>query len=172
MITIIGIDPGSSGGIAHYKNSKAYAVKMPKKTNELNDYFKMLRSENESVIVFLEKVSHFLTGDDAPGKKFAIQKMMNSYQELKTLLQVNNLPYCEVHPATWQTNLLERRKGESKQDRKRRYSEFAKGKYPELKVTLSTSDALCIMTFGFNKVNYDTKWINERIVNYTSNKLF
>lgn len=161
---IVGIDPGASGGIAFWRNETVTAGKMPKGTDALNAYFSELRSENENVIVFLEIVSHYAGGgDDAPGKKFAIAKMMNQYQELKTLLSINKLPYVEVHSATWQGNVGKRVKGETKKQRKDKYKAFAIENYPTLKVTLNTSDALCILSFGRSKMKHDRAWVLDRL---------
>lgn len=170
--TVVGIDPGASGSIAHYKNGVAVAVNMPKTTDELNEYFSLLREGNEDIIVFLEKVNHFTSDDTDPGKKFAIQKMVNNYVQLKTLLSVNKLPYCEVHAATWQSQLLPRFKGEEKSARKKRYLEHAQKLYPEVKVTLSKSDALCIMRFGMERLVDNPKWVQEKTIGSQINNLF
>jgi len=163
--TIIGIDPGASGGIAIYDNGNIEAFKIPKASIDLNDKFAYIKENFENPLVFLEKVSHFSGGaDDAVGKKFAIAKMMDGYTKLKTLLETNRLPYCEVHPATWQTALIKRIKGESKQIRKNRYKALAQENYPEIKVTLAISDALCIMSFGRIKVLNDWYWIEGRLI--------
>lgn len=172
-ITIVGIDPGASGGIAVYKNERVTAAKMPKGTDVVNDYFKSLRNDNESILIFLETVSHYAGGaDDAPGKKFAIAKMMNQFQELKTLLKVNNLPYVEVHSATWQGFVGKRIKGESKKDRKEKYKQYAIEKYPATKVTLAISDALCIMSFGKHKLESDIYWVEDRLTGEKPLNLF
>jgi hypothetical protein len=149
--TVVGIDPGASGGIAFY-NEKAFAVKMPKTTGEINDIFKYIH-ELGKCIVFIEKVNHFISDDAEPGKKFGIQKMMNNYQELITLLKVNNMHYVEVYAQTWQSKLLPRKKGESKTERKNKYKEFAQSEFPDIKVNLGVSDALCILKYGMNNLN-------------------
>jgi len=165
MKTIIGIDPGASGGIAIHFEGKTTAVKMPKGTMALNDFFKMLSGDYENTIVFMEKVSHFAGGaDDAGGKKFGIAKMMANYQELKTLLVTNNLPFVEVPSVTWQSVLIKRVKGETKLQRKNKYKYFAIENYPTVKVTLAIADALCLVSFGLNKINNDPYWIDDRII--------
>jgi len=171
--TIIGIDPGASGGIAIYTDGKATAVKMPKGADATNEYFGYLRETFENAIVFIERVSHFAGGaDDAPGKKFAIAKMMENYTILKTLLKTNSLPFCEVHSSSWQGALLTRVKGESKQIRKKRYKDYAQQHYPEVKVTLSNSDALCIVSFGRIKLEEDPDWLTGKIVGDAPKNLF
>ena len=54
---VIGIDPGSSGGIAIFiPGQNVKAVKMPKDVTELRDFFAYY-AENYRPIVFLEKLS-------------------------------------------------------------------------------------------------------------------
>lgn len=171
--TIIGIDPGASGGIAIYTDGKATAVKMPKGADATNEYFRYLRETFENAIVFIERVSHFAGGaDDAPGKKFAIAKMMENYTVLKTLLKTNNLPFVEVPSVSWQSVLFKRVKGESKEARKKKYKEYASENYPEIKVTLSNADALCILSFGRIKLDEDPDWLTGKIIGDAPKNLF
>ena len=73
--TIIGIDPGATGGIALFANGKIQAFKMPKDLLALNDWFTFVKETYSNVIVFIEKVQAYRGNeDDIPGKKFGINK--------------------------------------------------------------------------------------------------
>lgn len=169
---IIGIDPGASGGIAIYCDGSVTAVKMPKRTEAINDYFRHISETYDKRIVFVEKVQHFGSDDATGGKKFGIAKMMANYQELKTLLKVNDLPYVEVAAVTWQKELLVRIKGETKAARKNRYKDFAQTSYPMIKVNLATSDALCLVSFGRRMLTDNPYWVEQKIVGKKNTDLF
>jgi len=98
--TIITIDPGSSGGIAYFVNNKIHAVKMPKSVPEMNEFFQYLKSNFENPIVFIEKVQAYGKEDDAPGKKFAINKMLANYEQILTVIKLTPFVYVEVYPVT------------------------------------------------------------------------
>lgn len=172
--TIIGIDPGAQGGIALY-NYKAgiTAVKMPKSIDDLNDYLKYIKDTYEKPLCFLERVSKYRGDADAGGKQFGIDKMLANYERLKTVLTLCKIPFIEVAPISWQAGLKLRKKGESKTDRKNRYKAAAAKYYPEIKrVTLWSSDALCLVQFGRLKFNTDLNWITDKLTIEVQTELF
>jgi hypothetical protein len=128
--------------------------------------------------VFIEKVQLYGGGDDAPGKKFAIQKMLANYEQVLTVIKLAGLRYVEVYPITWQTTCgLKRYKvpgvrEETKTERKKRYKEYAQECFPEVKVNLKTSDALCLIQFALLKIQNDIDWIRERLQNKPPESLF
>lgn len=174
--TIIGIDPGASGAIAVYYNGRIKVVKMPNDVREMEQYFNYIKSTYENVVVFIEKVQAYGKEDDAPGKKFAINKMLANYQQVLTVVKLANFRYIEVYPVSWQSTLglkLPKSEGEeSKTERKNRYKIYAQNCFPELKVNLNTCDALCLIQFAFVKIESDINWIRERIQNKEDQKLF
>lgn len=165
---IIGIDPGGSGAIAIYANGRAQTVKMPKETKELDTYLRYLKETyGPEPIVFIEKVQAFVKDDDAPGKKFMINKMLANYQELLTIIKLIGFDFVQVYPVSWQSTLGFNFKGKdlSKSERKKKYAEFSQNCFPEVKVTLATADALCLLQFAFNKISGDINWIAQRLEN-------
>lgn len=177
---IIGIDPGTNGGIAvDLQGQNPKVAKMPKDITELRDFFAYY-AENYKPIVFLEKLS--VRPDDVSadgsranmGKLYRIQKMMANYEHLKTLLEVSGIPYVRVHPASWQTKLGLRVRGvhEEKAVRKKRYQEHAAKLYPGVKVTLWNADALLIMRFGRWALLNEPKWVKEQLPEREYQKLF
>lgn len=177
---VIGVDPGSNGGIAIFipgQNPKV--AKMPKDITELRDFFEYYK-ENYHPIVFLEKLSVrpddvVVQGDKAAmGKMYRIQKLMANFEHLKALAETAGIPYVMVHPMTWQTKLSLRTRGqhEEKADRKRRYAQCAAKQYPQIKVALWNADALLIMHFGRWALVNDPKWVKEQLPEREYQKLF
>ena len=177
---VIGIDPGSNGGLAVFvPGQNAKVVKMPKDVTELRDFF-VYYAENYKPVVFLEKLS--VRPDDvavqdnraAMGKLYRIQRMMANYEHLKAVIEMSGVPYVMVHPMTWQTKLNLRTRGvhEEKADRKRKYRGFAQASYPEIKVTLWNADALLIMHFGRWALVNEQKWVRANLPEREYQKLF
>ena len=177
---VIGIDPGSNGGIAVFilgQNTKA--LKMPKDITELRDFFEYYK-DNFKPIVFLEKLSVrpddvIVQGDRAAmGKLYRVQKMMANFEHLKALIETAGIPYVLVHPLSWQTKLKLRVRGqhEEKADRKRRYRETAAKLYPGINVTLWNADALLLMHFGRWALVNEPKWVKANLPEREYQKLF
>ena len=175
--TIVGIDPGQSGGIAIWQSkTPVKAIKMPKKEDikNLSDYFKHLKETNADILVFIEKVQMFMSDSDAEnrGKQFRIKVMLANYEQLKALLVFNGLPFVEVHPMSWQSTLGLRRKGLKGQDKKRAHKDYAGNCFPEISTNLWNCDALCLVQFALRKFEDKPEWILERIQNKQGQGLF
>lgn len=180
---VIGVDPGSNGGIAIFvpgQNTKV--AKMPKDITELRDFFAYY-VENYKPIVFLEKLSVrpddvMVQGDRAAmGKMYRIQKLMANFEHLKALIETAGIPYVLVHPGKWMSylglrNTSHNRIKETKQERKNRYKEFAQKNYPSINVTLWNADALLIMHFGRYVLVNEPKWVKEQLPEREYQKLF
>lgn len=180
---VVGIDPGSNGGLAVFipgQNTKV--TKMPKDITELRDFFAYY-VENYNPIVFLEKLSVrpddvVVQGDRAAmGKLYRIQKMMANFEHLKALIETSGIPYVLVHPGKWTAYLglrLVRKNGpkEMKRERKNRYKEFAQKNYPEINVTLWNADALNILHFGRKVLVNDPNWVKANLPGREYEKLF
>lgn len=180
---VIGVDPGSQGGLAVFipgQNPKV--VKMPKDIRELADFFAYYK-ENYKPIVFLEKLSVrpddvMVQGDRAAmGKMYRIQKLMANFEHLKAIIETAGIPYVLVHPGKWMSYLGLRttsRNGvkETKSERKNRYKEFAQKNYPSVNVTLWNADALNIMHFGRWALVNEPNWVKEQLPEREYAKLF
>ena len=177
---VIGIDPGAGGGLAVFiPGQLTKAVKMPKEITELRDFFAYY-ADNYKPIVFLEKLSVrpddvVVQGDRAAmGKLYRIQKLMANFEHLKALIETSGIPYVMVHPASWQTKLKLRIRGEKieKAERKHRYQEKAASLYPSIKTTLWNADALLIMHFGRWALVNDSNWVKSNLPAREYTKLF
>lgn len=180
---VIGIDPGSNGGIAIYiQGANVKVAKMPRDIAELRDFFAYYR-ENYRPLVFLEKLS--IRPDDITtdgkgtnmGKLYRIQKMMANYEHLKAMMEAEGIPYVMVHPGKWTAYLGLRKTSqngikETKQERKNRYKEFAQKNYPYVNVTLWNADALNIMHFARKVLVNDLSWVRANLPIKEHTKLF
>lgn len=177
---VIGIDPGSNGGIAVFiPGLNVKAVKMPKDVTDLRDFLAYY-AETYHPIVFLEKLS--VRPDDVMsdgaganmGKLYRIQKMMANFEHLKAIIETTGIPYVLTHPLTWQTKLKLRVRGEHEEKslRKRRYANHAAKLYPGANVTLWNADALLIMHFGRYALVNEPNWVKANLPEREHAKLF
>jgi len=166
---IIGIDPGASnGGIAIWENGKPVRVARVPKNEEMNRLKTFLieeRKNKSDTVVFIEKVQMFGSdsSEENAGKQYRIKVMLANYERLIALMMFIGIPYVEVYPQSWQSTLKLRFKGISKTQKKNKFKEYAQNCFPEIKVTLWSSDALCLIQFALRKYSDAPKWIDERI---------
>ena len=160
---VVGIDPGSNGGIATWRDGKITTLKMPKNLADLREYYSYLKSVSNP-IVFLEKVQMRQDDVSVPGKAFRIQQLLMSAQKLRDHLEVEKVPYILVHPISWQSYMKLLKKNEEKKDRKNRYKEAAKHYYPTSKPTLNTADAILILHFGRLKLIKEPDWVKSNLI--------
>jgi hypothetical protein len=177
--TVVAIDPGvSNGGIAIFTNGRMRVMKNPKTSEDIKDLMIHIKETYNDVLFIIEKVQAFSFGDDAPGKKFNINKMLKNYTELITTIKFLDFPIIECHPLTWQRglnfrtkkdpkmkSLTDKQKNELKRIRKQNYKNYAQEKYPAIKVTLWSSDAICLCDFLLLKYRVDPDWIEKNVQN-------
>lgn len=172
---VIGVDPGKQGGIAIYERGveSIKTVKMPESAEEMAELFRYYR-DNFRPIAFLEKLNLHRDDMSIPGKVFGIQKLMANFEQLKTALELVGIPYCLVHPLSWEHRLGLRQKGlrEEKAERKRRYAAYAGRLYPLHRVTLWNSDAILLMHFGRAVLANDLQWVLGNLPEREQGKLF
>lgn len=163
-MNIIAIDSGASGAIClKTVKGQIISVKMPKENTDIYELFRDWTETYGKSIVFIEKVMHWGSDDDSPGKKFGIAKMMKNYNSLILSIQIMKIPYVEVMAYTWQKKLGLRKKYKDKQQRKNAFKRFSAAQYPTVKVTLYNADALCVMSFATYVLKYNPSWAHERI---------
>ena len=156
--TIIGIDPGSNGGIAVDNCGDVQIFKMPENISEVSD----ILANFPGALVFIEKLSVRYTDvniKDGMGKLFRLQKMIANFEQLKAAIEIAGMEYVQVHPMTWQSGLGLRIKDEPKPARKKRYKDVAAKVFPNLRVAMWNCDALLIMVFGGKAVAERPKWV-------------
>lgn len=178
---IIAIDPGASnGGICVYRHGDDIldCVHMPKDVRRLRDFIEHYKGFTNP-IVFVEKLSIrpddmvTSTGENR-GKVFRIQKMLANFEQIKTVLDMLDVPFVLVHPIKWQSGLKLRIKGsqETKSARKARYKKVAQDLYPLEEVTLWSSDAILIMHYGRYMLQNDLEWVLQNVPQRAKGLLF
>ena len=165
MKTIIAIDPGMNGGIALLDIARALlpsrdkyydvdgdviVMKMPDTITDLHNFFSGIVGNK---IVYLEDV-HTM-----PGQGIASSgKFMRGVGNLESTAVCHNCKLIYVRPQVWQKALgLLTKKGDSKTQHKNKIKAFAQQRYPNIKVTLATADALAILEYAKEKEKGESK---------------
>ena len=136
-MTIIGIDPGTNGGIAWITGGKPCVEKMP---DTLQDLWELLRdiASGGNCHTYIEQVH----SSPQMGVKSAFT-FGNGFGHLEMALTATGIPFTRIRPQVWQKELGCLTKGD-KNVTKRKAQEL----FPSLKVTHATADALLIAKYG------------------------
>ena len=149
MGIVIGIDSGANGGVCVlYPDKAAFAAPIGSIT-ELRDILEIAKkyaeTKSHSLDCFVEEVTGYIGGKPQPASRsFVLGK---SYGSILGLLVGLRIPFRTVRPQKWQTGLSGVR-GIEYTARKRRLKEIAAERYPQLKPTLKTADAILIADYG------------------------
>lgn len=143
---ILAIDPGKSGGVAFRDNfggTSAYA--MPQSEYDLMTYIKSYKLQ-DTVVAVVEKVQGYVGGEGAPGS--AMFNFGYGYGYIVGVLAALDIPTHLIRPQQWQSALQLGKSKDypTKPAWKRHLRDEAQRRYPHLKVTLATADALLILT--------------------------
>lgn len=159
MKTIIAIDPGRSGGMAVSAFGAKLCHAMPATEGDVLDLLRSLKSgaDIESVpgspaemICVLEEVGGF-AGQAQPGS--AMFKFGANYGFIKGVVQTLGIKLELVRPQVWQKAFgLGTASGcASKTEWKNKLKAEAQRRFPQLKVTLSTADALLMLEWRMGR---------------------
>lgn len=137
----IAIDPGRNGGIAWHDLNGVQAISMPDTVRDLVDALRGICigevfSRIECVVERVHAMPH-----DGSAAAFAFGENVG---EIHGVLAALGIPYRFVTPQQWQKKVGALPK--DKKERKNALKAFAQERYPHLKVTLKTSDALAMLT--------------------------
>lgn len=145
MMTIA-IDPGASGGIAcSYDGSSPIVMKMPDTPKDIHDLIYGLAIHHAEVRAIVEKVGMHRQGNNAS----ASCKFARHCGHIEMALLALGIPFEEVTPQKWMKSLGVMPK--EKQDRKNHIKDLMQRKYPNIKVTLWSADALGILHYQLEK---------------------
>lgn len=145
---IIGIDPGKSGGIAIlYERGNAEALNITSEC-DLLDVLRACRDtceEDVYLIAYLELVGGFIGGTGNTGS--SMFKFGSSFGFVQGAMMALRIPFKLVSPKRWQRDIsgLAGLQGAA---RKRALKNEAVRRYPSLKPTLKTADAILIADYG------------------------
>ena len=145
--TIIGIDPGVSGGIAVLKGLKIETYNMPE---TFPDIYNLLASiKDEETVAILEDVGHGMPGQSS--KATAVFARHNGHLEMA--LYALGIRTVKVTPQKWMkhySNSLGKSKDFEKREWKNKLKGLAQQMFPTVKVTLKNADAILIASYGAN----------------------
>ncbi len=146
MKTIIAVDPGKSGGIAvEYQNGFIALHKMPETQGDVIKLICEIRDRSDEVVAVMEQVGGF-TGKGQPGS--AMFKFGQGYGFMLGAFAMGNIPLWLVTPNKWQKTFGVGIKGKQTTTVwKNKLKSLAQRIYPELNITLATSDALLILEY-------------------------
>lgn len=146
--TFIAIDPGASGGIAvNLPDGTVELHKMPDTEGSIKDVLNEIAERVQVDTVWIEQV-----GGAVSGKKNSPSSMFTFGRNYGFLLG-----YCSgvglrvelVTPQKWQKELSIPARGSAKpEEHKRKLKAEAQRRYPRLKITLATCDALLILDWA------------------------
>lgn len=134
-VTILGIDPGQSGGIAFVGYTNPFAYPMPDNMADIWDCFAGPRA---SLHAYIEEVHAMPKQGVSSTFKFGM-----GYGALLMALTAAGIPFTRVRPQVWQKEMGCMSRGD-KNVTKRRAQEL----FPGLKVTHAIADALLIAEYG------------------------
>ena len=148
MNTFIAIDPGWSGGLAVGQGGKVFCNAMPE---TLGDVFELIeeiaasaRSEGHDPVCLLEEVGGY-AGRAQPGS--AMFRFGEQYGFVQGVIRSLGLRLELVRPQVWQRSfgLGTASRCASRREWKNKLKAEAQRRFPQIKVTLKTADALLIL---------------------------
>ena len=138
MKTILGIDPGQSGGLAIRTGDNVYAFKMPETERDIHDLIYDFGFKYDNIIVFLESV-HSMPGQGVVSSF----KFGRGYGFLRGIITSLQYPLHDVSPQKWQKALGCLTKGDKNVTKQK-----AQQLFPKLKITHAIADAVLIAEYG------------------------
>jgi hypothetical protein len=138
-MTIIGIDPGTNGGVAWITDGKPCVEKMP---DTLQDLWELVLAAIDETYAMTFAYIKQVHSSPQMGVKSAFT-FGNGFGHLEMALTAAGIPFERVRPQVWQKELGCLTKGD-KNVTKRKAQEL----FPGMKVTHATADALLIAHYG------------------------
>lgn len=154
---IIAIDPGASGGVAIRDVDGTVEAFSLKDRGDLTKLIKERHLNGLNAKAYVELVTGYIAKKKVPsaGEEFTLDassyRMFNfgkSVGYIEGVLDGLGIPWEHVSPRAWQKPLFLDRKGLGRVAWKNLLKEKMQKLYPQLKVTLSTADALGILHFA------------------------
>ena len=137
---MLAIDPGQSGGLAYIdQDGIVQAEKMPPTMTDIIDRLIELKAEGVKTAI-LEKTGTYVPGNSGP----AAVTFARHNGHLEAALYALGFSTTQVSPAVWQRKLGALPK--DKKARKNAIKNMMAARFPHLKVTLATADALAILS--------------------------
>ena len=146
----LGIDPGKHGGLCVLDSSGDIVAlhTMPQTPTDLKQLLGNISATHSPLVCAIERVGGM------PGQGGAAMFSFGyNYGQLIQCLTDSNIAHTEVLPAKWQTAMGCRGKsGEGYTAHKNRIKDMAARKFPNVKITLATADAVMIACYALTKL--------------------
>ena len=138
----IGIDPGKNGGIGFIYNDKAYCKRCPATVLEMAEEIKHCQELTPDIKkhAIIEQVHSM----PKQGVK-SVFTFGQGYGQWLGILASKGIPYIQITPQKWQKYYGAMPK--DKKDRKNHLKHLAQQRFPEIKITLATSDAILLANY-------------------------
>ena len=138
----IGIDPGIKGGVAFIYNDTYQVVPTPNTVSEMANELIALKDMGPNLPMYacIEAV-HSFPGNSAR----SMFTFGTNYGQWLGILATLKIPYIQVTPHTWMKSYPKAPK--NKKDRKNYYKHLAQQRFPDVNITLATSDAMLIANY-------------------------
>ena len=138
----IGIDPGKNGGIGIIHNEIAYCKRCPATVSEMAEEIKVCVEMTPDI----QKTAIIELVHSMPkqGVK-SVFTFGEGYGKWLGILAAHKIPYIQVTPQKWMRfygNLPK-----DKKDRKNQLKHLAQQRFPEIKITLATADAILLANY-------------------------
>jgi hypothetical protein len=150
MTSYIAIDPGVNGGIAWDSAALASCMGMPGSDTEIAEEIGILYSMRPGIKCIIEDVPKYV-GEKLPGSKiFPLAFNCGLVRGIAVSLR---MPVILVRPQDWQKHFRLGTKGDTTgtTEWKNKLKAEAQRRYPHLKVTLKTADALLLLAYAQEK---------------------
>ena len=143
-MSYLSIDPGAAGGIAWMdRDGTVQAVKMPEGMTAQVDFLRVLAIDQPEIIAVMEKVGGYMPGNSGPAAATFARHCGN----LDAALYAISISVRLVAPNIWMKAMGVPSKL-TKPERKAHLKEKAARRFPHLKVTLATADALMMLAWA------------------------
>ena len=138
----IGIDPGKMGGVAFIYNNNYHVVQCPNTVAEMANELILLNdmAPDISKYAVIESV-HSMPGQ---GVKSCFT-FGQGYGQWLGILATLKIPYIQVTPHKWMKYYGSQPK--PKKDRKNHLKHLAQQRFPSVKITLATADAILLANY-------------------------
>lgn len=145
QVKVLGIDPGKAGGFAIITDPQPWAMPMPQTTHDVVAELSTIKNDGVHT-VFVELVGGYIGKAQPASSAFVFGYGTGVIGGALAALRYE---VHRVRPQTWQKAFsLKSKPTESKVAWKNRLKSLAQDLFPNIKVTLSTADALLIAEFG------------------------
>jgi hypothetical protein len=138
---ILAIDPGMSGGLAHYDNGRVTLEPMPATDGDIREV--LINYLSQSDVVYVEKVGGYIGGKGAPGS--AMFNFGRNVGFLHGLIAASKTRVIEVLPQRWQKTIGAGTKATHGAKWKAHLKSIAQQRQPRQVITLKTADAVLIL---------------------------